>query len=271
MTLLTLLDEPGIPPLPIATSAAAISISSSSQRYTQLLKDIQTEVPFITNRWKLDDVIDSTFITDDVSEFPMSVIGSPTFGRPGLNKQDTQTSALCGYATQRNHFEQALAAYPLGNGLTVEGITAKEPNGANFELFEMPKQFAVAIQGGSTISFYVWIGVTEHILTAAKVLMGHPQLVQCVYDPIAKLQAIWVDGTKVAEHALEGTVGSTITGNAKMLYANALTRTEAIGQDIAIYAGPLSQQQITEHFQAFKQILQDPAHSRTYPQIAVYL
>lgn len=236
-----------------------------AQRY---LRDAQVEVPYIDSRWLLGESAGTTYVFDDVGGIYLQAIGSPTLGQPPLVRGDQYTSAMGGYTAQANGFGAAVTGFSLLSGATVEGVTCQElKNGTSFYLLNAPGQAQLQVTG-SGISFSVWTAA-QHTLTASNVLTGPPQIIQGTYDPTGQVQAIYVDGVQVASQVLSGSLAATTTGNVQILTAVSASATIALGQDVAIYGGALPQSRITQHFHAFAQQWQDPAHSFTYPYISV--
>jgi hypothetical protein len=234
----------------------------------RFLRDAQLEVPYLESRWMLGEPSTFNYVFDDVGGIVLPAVGSPTLGLPPLVQDDPFTSARGGYTAQLDGFQASVAGFAFGSGVTVEGVTVQELiHGTSFYLFNAPGQAQLEVIG-SGIAWSMWTGA-QHTLTAASVLTGPPQIIQGTYDPTAQVQAIYVDGVLVASQVLSGTVAASTTGNTQLLVAAAASNTIALGQDIAVYNGALSQGRITQHFSAFMQIWSDPGHAQFYPYIAV--
>lgn len=227
----------------------------------RFLRDVQIEVPYIQSRWLLGEVAGSAYVFDDVGGIILPNVGMPTLGLQSLAELDVQTSAQGGYSGALAGFTGSVAAYLFSNGVTIEGATARDPNGVSFNLFSAPGQASLVV-AGANVQFSIWTG-SQHTLTATGVISGWPQLVQGTYDPVAQLQTIYVDGAQVAQQALSGAVAGVTTGNTVLLTATSSATCVARGQDVAVYNGALSANRIAEHFQTFMQDSQDP-HVLTY-------
>lgn len=224
------------------------------------LRDRQLEVPYVQSRWLLGEDAGSAYVSDDVGGLILVSTGSPVLGLQSLAELDVQTSAQGGYAGVISGFSASVAAFLLTDGITVEGVTARDPNGVSFNLFLAPGQASLVVVG-TNVQFSVWTGA-QHTLTASNVVLGWPQLVQGTYDPAAQLQTIYVDGVEVAQQALSGDIAGATTGNTTILTATSSSSCVARGQDVAIYNGALSANHVVEHFQTFMQASQP--HALTY-------
>src|ERR1700752_5037042 len=231
------------------------------------LRDIQLEDPIIISRWLLSEPAGSNAIADDVGGVQLVSTGTPTLGLPTLCDQGKLTSAQGGYSTQLDGFAAPVAAFLFESGVTLEGATARDPHGVTFNLFNAPGQAQLQIAGANVV-FTVWTSAS-HALTATGVIIGYPQHIIGIYDPVAQLQQIYVDGALVASQALSGSVAVATTGNTQILVASSSSACVALGQDVAAYNGPLSVNRVVQHFQAFGQIWPDPGHALTYTKIGV--
>lgn len=176
------------------------------------LRDIQPQHSKLLARWKLGDLT-NTAVYEDASSFVMESYAAgegPQKGRPGMNFNDDFYSTMGTIAASKKQYIQALEEkaakepFKVFGGVTVEAITAAEPNGSSFLLFGN-SQFRVVIEG-KNILFTLWAETTEAAttLTATNVLKGYPQLVDCTYESggTTGLIRIWVDGAIVAEQAV---------------------------------------------------------------------
>jgi hypothetical protein len=232
------------------------------------LAETQNEVPFLISRWLLAEPSTASSISDDVGGISLSLLGSPTLGVPPIVKGDPSTCALGGYTSQLNGFTASVASFSFTSGCSIEGATSREyAHGQAYYLFNAPGQAGLTISG-QDVSFNVWSGGSNVALTSSThPITGPPQLVQGIYDPVAQRQAIYVDGALVISQTMSGSVATSTTGNTQLLVATTSAACYALGQDIAIYNGPLSANRVLEHFQAFQQEWQDPGHVHAYPYI----
>jgi hypothetical protein len=199
----------------------------------------------------------------------LSLLGTPTLGVPPIVKGDPSTCALGGYTAQLNGFQASIASFTLTNGCSVEGATSREyAHGTAYYLFNAPGQAQLTISA-QDVSFSIWTAAQHTLTTTTHPITGPPQLVEGVYDPVAQLQLIYVDGALITSQALSGSVAASTTGNTQLLVATTSSACAALGQDIAIYNGPLSANRALEHFQAFQQEWLDPGHVHAYPYIGV--
>jgi len=114
-----------------------------------------------------------------------------------------------------------------------------------------------------------------------------------VIDGITNTQGILVGSTITGSGVPANTLVSAITSDTAITISNATTTSlvgtalvagaqveicaplsqslscQAICQDLALYSAPLSLSRVTQHFQAFRQILSDPGHVKQYAQIGI--
>jgi hypothetical protein len=232
------------------------------------LRDLQTTLPSIISRWLLTEP-SGPIVYDDVGGIELIAIGSPTLGLPSLAKGDQYTSAQGGSPDLvPSGFGASVTEFALSEGVSVEGISAADPNGIEFSIFNAPGQAQLQISGADVV-FTVWTS-SSNALTASGPIIGYPQHIVGTYDPVAEIQAIYVDGNLVASQSLTGSVASSTTDDTQLLYQpTPETACIALGQDIAIYGGALSANDVLTNFQAFAQVWPDPGHTMTYAPIGV--
>lgn len=251
-----------------------------------LLKDLQMDRElYPLYRWTFNETGPSpttadgvpTLIDEDTQNVSnvLTSVGRPAMNRPGMNAKDCYMSAMGGYAmaggfpSEKNYWSIALGAAALigKDGFTIEAITSAEPNGKTFALVKLASVFEVLVEG-SSIKFVVKDTTPKtNTLTAASVLSGRPQLVQCVWR--GKLagegsMGIWVNGVQVGSLSL-GSFKSSVTSSAENMVVcepASAALTEAVIQDLAIYEKSLTPARLLQHFNAFNQTLSDPGHVR---------
>jgi hypothetical protein len=231
------------------------------------LRDAQVELSYLVARWLLDDA-SGPGVADDVGGILLLQSGSPTLGVQGLCRGDRLTCALGGYTAQANYFSAPVTAFILSSGASIEAVTALDPNGQTFSLLSVPGQ-AQLVVANQDLQWTVWIGATAHLLAASSVLVGYPQHVVGAYDPVAQVQAIYVDGALAASQTLSGAVGTPATGATAILEPSGTSACAALGQDVALYDGALSASRVAHHFRAFAQVWAEPGRVPTFPRIGV--
>lgn len=202
-------------------------------------------------------------------------IGEPLMNRPGLNKNDCYTSVMGGYhmvgCKEESHYyfntSYPTSLFVTGSPLTIEGITAAEPNGRAFILIRVQGAFEVVIEGKSIVFNVKTESGSINTLTAVNALAGYSQLIHCEYDWVNKIQRIIVDGVIVIARAIAGKLAGSSSENRFDVLRPVLEENvvEAIAQDLAIYAGPesaLNAAQIAQHYASFRALLTDPGHVR---------
>lgn len=228
------------------------------------LSEAQVEVPSIISRFKMSDAPTSQVAYDDAGGLALTIVGVPTRGLPGMGRGDA--AAFCSAGSVGNLWSATLTPWVLTGGLSVEAITCAEPSARAFSVIKATGQFKLNVEGENV----AWTVKTaaEHTITATA-LKGFPQHVVAVYDIVAGLQMIYVDGVLVASAALTGAINTSLSEAVTLLAPTTGSATQAVGQDIAIYGGPLSAARIKQHFVAFRQILSDPGHVRRAAGIGV--
>ncbi len=170
---------------------------------SSFLRDIQTEHPNLVSRWLLTEQV-GPLIYDDIGGFQLIATGTPSYNLPSLCKGDRFSSVQGGYSAQVNGWEAPVEGFDFSDGVMIEAITARDPNGTEFSVFYSPGQARLQINGANVV-FTVWT-TASHALTATGPIIGYPQHVVGIYDPVAQLQQIYVDGVLVASQALSGVV-----------------------------------------------------------------
>jgi hypothetical protein len=231
------------------------------------LRDIQLEHPYVLSRWLLSEPAGSSLVFDDVGGVILLRSGSPTLGEPTLCKGDVSTCCRGGYSTQQDYLQATVTAFALTAGVSLEGVTARDPNGVSFSLVDAPGQAQILV-AGADVQFSVWT-TSQSMLTASSVMSGWPQHVVGTYDPVAQLQELYVDGALVAKQMLVGAVAAATTGNTVLLQPTSSSSCVALGQDVAVYGGALQPSRVAQHFAAFAQVWPDPGHVVSYTPIGV--
>ncbi len=231
-----------------------------------LLRDKQSEIPYLQSRWLLKEPAGSNFITDDISGVILGKTGVPSLGIASMCKGDSYTCASGGYSSGvANGFQATSVNFNFTNGVTLEAVVAADPKAGAGNIFLANGQAGLSISA-NLVTFTVWIGGTGTAFASTPALSGWPQIVHGTYDPVADLQCLYLDGALVSQGSRSGSVSSTSTS------VSALTGSSASviqAQDIAVYNGALSANRVLQHFQAFAQIWYDPAHVRSYTPIGV--
>jgi hypothetical protein len=170
---------------------------------TYLLSDLQTEqFPFLLCRWKCNDA--ATHVVDDIGGITIPKVGTPTFQGPPLGKNDITTA--CVYGSVGNYFSLLNPGLPFSStrlGVTVEALSAQEPNGNSFAIFGAPG-WASLVVSGSSVTFSFWgagSAAAPTVLTASNVLYGPGQHIVGTMDESAGTINIYVDGALVATAA----------------------------------------------------------------------
>lgn len=191
-----------------------------------LLPDAQDELSgSLLARWKCSDPGTQLFDDADVSStnLALSVVGTPIFHAPPLDRGDNRFYSV--YGSVGNYFTSAFSAGTTNvqafgslQGITLEGLTAAEPNGNGFNLLSMPGVATLAVNGTDLV-FTVWHGATPTAMTASGVLSGWPQHVVAVWDTVGGVESICLDGALVASApisggtvAVDGTIQLTMNG-----------------------------------------------------------
>ena len=170
--------------------------------------DVQNEVPSLISRWRLNDAVGSAMVVDDIGGINLLTVGTPVLSLPSMVKDDViDTSVLGGVG---NYFSAVgVAPYAISHGLTLEGLSAPDPNGNSFSLSSIPGQAQLQLNGLNVV-FNIWIGTTLHTLTATGALTGWPQHIVGTYDLVSQLQSIYLDNQLVASQALSGAPGTAV-------------------------------------------------------------
>lgn len=229
------------------------------------LSESQVEIPSIITRFKMSDAATSQVAYDDVGGLAITIVGTPTRELPGMSRGDA--AAFCSAGSVGNLWSANLTSWVLAGGLSVEAIVCAEPNGNGFSVIKAPGQFKLNVEAGNV----VWSvnTSTENTLTKTSVLKGFPQHIVGVYDIVAGMQRIYVDGVLVASTAITGAIAATLTGPGALLAPVSAAVTQAVGQNIAVYGAALSAARVKQHFDNFRQVLSDPGHVRISAGIGV--
>jgi hypothetical protein len=236
------------------------------------LSDAQLQVPSIVSRWMMDDTASSQYVKDDVGGISLVEVGMPALQQLSLERHRLSSSGYGWYAQSTstfNYWSASVTGFVATNGITVQGVTAQEPNGQNYHVFNAPGQVYLDVVAGTGVTFGVYT-TKLYTVSSPNVLSGRAQLITGSYDPIAGIASLYVDGVLVNSLPVTGTVVAATTGRTTLLQPLGVHAGNyfCIGQDIAVYSSPLSKGNVSMQQQAFLQQWIDVGHVHSPRQVS---
>lgn len=232
-----------------------------------ILAQVQQESDYLLMQWPLDEPSGSSFVRDLINGLALIPTGSPVLGENPMVRGDISTSMLGGYGSNGSggftpwYFGGSVAT-TSATAVTLEAVTASEPNGRSFTAY-LDASNSIEVSGSSVVAKLAGVS-----LTATGVLVGLPQLVTVTASKEDGNFTIFVDGNVAAASSQAWSSGFSIGGTTSIGngfgYSSGYPLTISRVQDVAVYEGCLSANDVLRHAQAFMQYLDDPGHVRSY-------